>query len=47
MADRREYHEAACWMCHEPAVWLVYEDRLDPQSEWLMTCQRHKHSAFS
>lgn len=46
MTDRREFHEVVCWMCKQPAAWLVYENAL-PDAEWLMTCEQHKTAAFS
>lgn len=43
----REFQEAACWKCKGPVKWVVYEDRDDLDSEWLLTCDEHKHEAFS
>ena len=47
MSDPREFHEAVCWLCKQPAAWLVYERSTDDESDWLLTCEKHKTAAFS
>jgi hypothetical protein len=47
VSDGREFCETVCWMCGVPSAWLVYARRDDPDSEWLMTCEKHKFEAFS
>ena len=43
----REFHPTVCWLCKGIASWLVYADKDDPESEWLMTCEKHRFEAFS
>lgn len=47
MGDRRVWHDTICAYCGDWAEWLVFEDSLNPESEWMMVCEKHRYTAFS